>query len=62
MISTGRRIGMTAESTANQYPRPGVVYRPVRDAEPIAVRLAWWRDDPRPATQAAIELLTEPYR
>jgi hypothetical protein len=49
---------MTAESTANQYPRPGVVYRPVRDAEPIAVRLAWWRDDPHPAAHAVLELLT----
>ncbi|MFB7306982.1 LysR family transcriptional regulator [Streptomyces sp. NPDC056192] len=62
VISTGRCVGMTAESTANQYPRPGIVYRPVRDAEPIAVRLAWWRDDPHPAAQAAIELLTALYR
>lgn len=62
VIAGGRRIGMTAESTAHQYPRPGVVYRPVRDAEPIAVRLAWWHDDPHPATPAAIELLTELYR
>ena len=61
-ISTGRCVGMTAESTAHQYPRPGVVYRPVRDAEPIAVRLAWWRDDPHPAAQDAIELLTALYR
>ncbi|MGO4752505.1 LysR family transcriptional regulator, partial [Streptomyces sp. 2MCAF27] len=50
------------ESTAHQYPRPGVVYRPVRDAEPIAVRLAWWRDDPHPAAPAVIELLTALYR
>ncbi|MCZ4510533.1 LysR family transcriptional regulator [Streptomyces sp. ActVer] len=62
VISSGRCIGLTAESTAHQYPRPGIVYRPVRDAEPIAVRLAWWRDDPHPATQAAIELLTALYR
>ncbi|WP_338894693.1 LysR family transcriptional regulator [Streptomyces sp. TG1A-60] len=61
-IATGRAVGVTAESTANQYRRPGVVYRPVRDAEPIAVRLAWWRDDPHPATTAAIELLTALYR
>ncbi|MEV4333733.1 LysR family transcriptional regulator [Streptomyces sp. NPDC049597] len=61
LISTGRCVGMTAESTANQYPRPGVVYRPVRDVEPIAVRLAWWREDPHPATQAAVELLTTLY-
>ncbi|MFJ2237235.1 LysR family transcriptional regulator [Streptomyces sp. NPDC087859] len=62
IIATGRCVGMTPESTANQYPRPGVVYRPVRDGEPIAVRLAWWRDDPHPATQAVRELLTSLYR
>lgn len=60
-ISTGRCVGMTAESTANQYPRPGVVYRPVRDGEPIAVRLAWWRDDPHPAVPAVRELLMALY-
>jgi DNA-binding transcriptional LysR family regulator len=62
VIVTGRCVGMTADSTANQYPRPGVVYRPVRDGEPIAVRLAWWRDDPHPAAQAVMELLTSLYR
>ncbi|AEY87355.1 regulatory protein [Streptomyces hygroscopicus subsp. jinggangensis 5008] len=62
VIAAGRGIGVTAESTANQYPRPGIVYRPVRDAEPVAVRLAWWRDDPHPALQAVLELLTELYR
>ena len=62
IIATGRCVGMTPESTANQYPRPGVVYRPVRDGEPIAVRLAWWRDDPHPALSAVRELLTSLYR
>jgi len=62
VIATGRCVGITAESTANQYARPGVVYRPVRDAEPIAVRLAWWRDDPHPAAQAVLELLSSLYR
>lgn len=62
VIAAGRGIGVTAESTANQYPRPGVVYRPVRDAEPVAVRLAWWRDDPHPTLQAVLELLSELYR
>ncbi|MGW6908810.1 LysR family transcriptional regulator [Streptomyces sp. NPDC054940] len=62
VIATGRCVGVTAEATANQYPRPGIVYRPLRDAEPIAVRLAWWRDDLHPAAQAAIELLTALYR
>ncbi|MFF9768655.1 LysR family transcriptional regulator [Streptomyces sp. NPDC014636] len=62
VIAAGRGFGVTAEATAYQYPRPGVVYRPVRDAEPVAVRLAWWRDDPHPALQAVLELLTELYR
>ncbi|MER6084288.1 LysR family transcriptional regulator [Streptomyces sp. NPDC001833] len=61
-IGAGRAVGVTAESTANQYPRPGVVYRPVRDAEPVAVRLAWWRDASHPAHQAVLELLSELYR
>ena len=62
LISTGRCVGVTAESTASQYLRHGIVYRPIRDAEPIAVRLAWWRDDAHPATQVVIELLTSLYR
>ncbi|MGY5049718.1 LysR family transcriptional regulator [Streptomyces sp. 900105755] len=61
-IGAGRAVGVTAESTANQYPRPGIVYRPVRDAPPVAVRLAWWRDDPHPAQQAVLELLSDLYR
>lgn len=62
VIATGRCVGLTAESTAHQYPRPGIVYRPVRDAEPVAVRLVWWRGDPHPAAQNVIELLTAVYR
>ncbi|MFJ6983052.1 MULTISPECIES: LysR family transcriptional regulator [unclassified Streptomyces] len=60
-IAGGRGVGVTAESTAHQYPRPGVVYRPVRDAEPVAVRLLWWRADPHPAAPDVIALLTALY-
>jgi DNA-binding transcriptional LysR family regulator len=62
VIAAGNAIGVTAEATVAQYPRPGVVYRPLRDAPPIAVHLAWWHDDPHPATPAAVELLTALYR
>jgi DNA-binding transcriptional LysR family regulator len=61
-IATGRYVGITPESTVTQYPRPGVAYRPLRDAPPVPVRLAWWRDDTHPATAAAAGLLTELYR
>lgn len=46
LISTGQAIGMSSEATAVQNPRPGVVYRLVRDAPPISVFLAFRRDDP----------------
>ncbi|WP_131741724.1 LysR family transcriptional regulator [Actinomadura roseirufa] len=60
-VAGGRCVGVTARGTVEQYPRPGVVYRPVRDAAPVPVRLAWWRDDPHPAVRHAVELLTELY-
>ncbi|MBT2547670.1 LysR family transcriptional regulator [Arthrobacter sp. ISL-65] len=46
LISTGRAMGMSSEATAAQYPRPGVAYKVVRDAPPISVFLAYWKDDP----------------
>ncbi|WP_247048814.1 LysR family transcriptional regulator [Arthrobacter rhizosphaerae] len=46
LISTGQAIGMSSEATAAQNPRPGVVYRLVRDAPPISVFLVYRRGDP----------------
>jgi len=60
-IASGGCVGVTPISTVEQYPRPGVVFRPIPDAEPVAVRLAWWRDDPHPATRAAVTLATDLY-
>jgi DNA-binding transcriptional LysR family regulator len=62
VIGTGRCVGITAESTVSQYPRPGIVFRPLRDAAPIPVRLLWWREDPHPATHDAVALLSELYQ
>ena len=45
-IAANQAVGVTAEATAQQNPRPGVAYRMVRDVPPIPVRMAWWRDDP----------------
>jgi DNA-binding transcriptional LysR family regulator len=60
-IATGRCVGITPESTVAQYRRTGVLYRPVRDAPLVPVRLAWWRDDPHPAAFAAASLLASLY-
>jgi DNA-binding transcriptional LysR family regulator len=63
IIATGRGIvGITPESTSTQYRRDGIVFRPLRDAPPVTVRLAWRREDPHPATHAVIALLAGLYR
>jgi len=61
IIAAGGGIGITPEGTTTQYKRDGVVFRPLRDAPPIAVYLSWRRHDPHPSTHAAIALLTELY-
>ncbi|MFC7582823.1 LysR substrate-binding domain-containing protein [Nonomuraea antimicrobica] len=61
LIASGQAVGVTAEATANQNPRPGVAYRAVTDAPPIDVRLAWWKDDPPPCLDALLEMTRELY-
>lgn len=46
VIAAGQGIGITAEATTHHYPRPGVVFRPIRDTEPVPVWLVWRRADP----------------
>ncbi|GAA5176502.1 LysR family transcriptional regulator [Pseudonocardia eucalypti] len=62
VIASGRCVGVTAEGTLTQYRRQGVVFRPLRDAPPVPVRLVWWRDDPHPATADLVGLLAHLYR
>ena len=62
MISSGRAVGVSAESTGDQYRRAGIVYRPVRDAAPIPVYVAWSRADPPRDRDAVVELLVDLYR
>jgi DNA-binding transcriptional LysR family regulator len=62
VIAAGGGVGITAEGTTAQYRRDGVVFRPLRDAPPITVRMIWRRHDPHPSTHAAIALATELYR
>lgn len=61
-IISGRCVGITPQATVSQYRRDGVVYRPVRDAEPVPVRMVWRRADPHPATWDAVALLAQLYR
>jgi DNA-binding transcriptional LysR family regulator len=62
IIAAGGGVGVTPEGTTAQYRRDGVVFRPLRDAPPIAVHMSWRRHDPHPSTQAAVAMLAELYR
>jgi DNA-binding transcriptional LysR family regulator len=62
IIAAGGGIGITPEGTTAQYRRDGVVFRPVRDAPRVPVRMIWRRHDPHPSTHAAIALLADLYR
>jgi DNA-binding transcriptional LysR family regulator len=62
VIATGRCVGITPESTVAQYRRQGIAFRPLRDAGPVAVWVIWRRQDPHPATHAAIALASDLYR
>ena len=61
LIGSGRARGVTAASTAHQYRRHGVVYRPVRDAPPVAVYLAWADPEAARERQRVIDLLVSLY-
>ncbi|WP_258723452.1 LysR family transcriptional regulator [Cellulomonas sp. NS3] len=61
LIAAGQAIGITSEATTWQHPRPGIVYRPVRDAPPVPVWLAWWRDGDPPHAAALMHLAAELY-
>ena len=62
VIAAGGGVGITPEGSTAQYRRDGVIFRPLRDAPPIAVQMIWRRHDPHPSTHAAIAMLTELYR
>ena len=61
LVAAGQAVGITSEATTRQHLRPGVVYRPVEDAPPVAVTLAWWRDDPHPRLAELRRLVVETY-
>ncbi|MFG3347115.1 LysR family transcriptional regulator [Streptomyces sp. NPDC048018] len=58
-IAAGRGIGVSAASTAALHPHPGVSYRPLPEAPPIPVLLAWRDGDRHPATAALVTLARE---
>jgi DNA-binding transcriptional LysR family regulator len=62
LIAANQAVGVTSEATANQNPRPGVAYRMLRQAPPIPVWLAWWRDNPPARLDDLIHLSRAAYQ
>ena len=60
-VVAGQAVGITSAATTHQHHRPGVVYRRVRDAAPVPVSLAWWRDDPPPGVASVVATVREAY-
>ncbi|MFD7322035.1 LysR family transcriptional regulator [Streptomyces sp. NPDC059875] len=58
-IAAGRGVGVSSASTAAMHPHPGVAYRPLPDAPPIHVLLAWRDTSPHPATALLVALARE---
>ncbi|AJF66592.1 LysR family transcriptional regulator [Streptomyces vietnamensis] len=58
-IAAGRGIGVSSASTAALHPHPGVTYRPLPDAPPLPVVLAWRDAFPHPATGALVAMARE---
>jgi DNA-binding transcriptional LysR family regulator len=61
LIASGGAVGASSEATASQHPRPGIAYRPIDDAPPIAVWLVWWKDNPPDAVRTLVELSRTAY-
>ena len=60
-IEAGRAFGITTEATVHQHPRPGVVFRPVKDAPPVPVHITWRTDVPPRAVGDLVDLVIEAY-
>lgn len=61
LIADGDVYGVTSEATAAQHPRPGIVYKLLRDAPVIEVRLAWWRGAKPVNAEALARLIGDAY-
>ena len=61
LVVAGQAVGITSAATTHQHQRPGVVYRPVRDAPAVQVLLAWWREDPPHGVAEVVATVREAY-
>ncbi|MFE3599491.1 LysR family transcriptional regulator [Streptomyces sp. NPDC059142] len=58
-IAAGRGVGVTGTSTPAVHPHPGVAYRPLPEAPPLQLFLAWREAAPHPAVRHLVALARE---
>ncbi|CAM5594210.1 LysR family transcriptional regulator [Streptomyces violaceorubidus] len=58
-VSLGKVVTLLPASVTARYPRPGVAYRPVPDAPPVVLSLAWPQQSRSTATAAFVRAATE---
>jgi DNA-binding transcriptional LysR family regulator len=58
-VSLGEVVTLLPASVAGRYPRPGVAYRPVTDAPPVVLALAWPQESRSTATAALVRVAAE---
>jgi DNA-binding transcriptional LysR family regulator len=58
-VSLGEVVTLLPASVAVRYPRPGVAYRPVTDAPPVVLALAWPQESRSTATAALVRVAAE---
>lgn len=58
-VELGSFFSVLPASVVDRYPRPGVVYRPVSDAPPAALTIAWPHQSRSPATAAIVRVASE---
>ncbi|CAM5736208.1 LysR family transcriptional regulator OS=Streptomyces tendae OX=1932 GN=GUR47_03855 PE=3 SV=1 [Streptomyces tendae] len=58
-VSLGKVVTLLPASVSARYPRPGVAYRPVLDAPPVVLSLAWPSQSRSTATAALVRAATE---
>ncbi|MGW2130173.1 MULTISPECIES: LysR family transcriptional regulator [Streptomyces] len=57
-VSLGKVVTLLPASVTARYPRPGVAYRPVPDAPPVVLAVAWPRQSRSTATAALVRAAT----
>lgn len=62
LVALGRGVALVPQAAAHVYPRPGVAFIPVADADPAALNLAWHPSANTPYLQAFIATVRQQAR